>query len=123
MIKTTLNSKLSFAILCVFCLFALHIGAQTFDRVEVVSGFGGLENNNGVAVVDYDRDLDLDIFVVALKQDTDGESGSESKLLRNNNDGTFTDVTLEAGLTGLFPLDTTEPFNGLEGFKKLNSPF
>ena len=91
--------------------------AQIFDRVETVSGFGNLENNNGVAVVDYDLDLDLDVFVVAIKQDQEGEPTSQSKLFRNNNDGSFTDVTEASGLTNLFPVSSIESFNGLEGFK------
>ena len=102
----------------VVMLCATHfLNAQNFNRVEVVSGFGGLQNNNGVAVVDYDADLDLDIFVVALKQDIQGEITSESKLFRNNNDGSFTDVTLEAGLTNLYPASAIPDFNGLAGFK------
>jgi len=91
--------------------------AQNFDRAEVISGFGDLESNNGVAVVDYDLDLDLDIFIVAHKQDVQGENTTESKLFRNNNNGSFTDVTVESGLTNLFPSDNTESFNGLKGFK------
>ena len=101
-----------FTLCCTQTLFA-----QNFERVEANSGFGNLENNNGVAVVDYDADFDLDIFVVAIKQDLEGEITTESKLFRNNNNGSFTDVTLEAGLTNLLPSDGTEPFYGLDGFK------
>ena len=36
--------------------------SQTFERVEDIVGLGVLENNNGVAVADYDGDNDLDIF-------------------------------------------------------------
>ena len=44
----------------------------------------------GAAVGDYDNDGDLDLFVTAFGPDT---------LFRNNGDGTFTDVTAEAGVS------------------------
>ncbi|MFK7782149.1 FG-GAP-like repeat-containing protein [Psychroserpens sp.] len=91
--------------------------SQNFDRVELVSGLGDLNSNNGVAVVDYDSDLDLDIFVVATKQDILGDTSTQSKLFRNNNDGSFTDVTIESGLINLYPTSNIESFNGLVGFK------
>jgi len=70
-----------------------HLFAQIFERTDVVSGLGILEENNGVAVADYDGDFDLDIFVVAKAKDEAGIAKSASRLFRNNNDGTFTDVT------------------------------
>ncbi|WP_323789334.1 FG-GAP-like repeat-containing protein [Psychroserpens sp.] len=103
-------------VVCFLCC-TQSLLAQIFDRVEVFSGFGDLENNNGVAVVDYDADLDLDIFVVAIKKDVDGENTTHSKLFRNNNNGSFTDVTLESGLTNLYPPNEAESFYGLDGFK------
>jgi tetratricopeptide (TPR) repeat protein len=63
----------------------------------------------GVAIFDYDHDGWADIFFVngaALKNaPADGEpekSGPEfwNRLFRNNRDGTFTDVTLRAGVRG-----------------------
>src|SRR5689334_18238290 len=63
----------------------------------------------GVAIFDYDHDGWPDIFFVngaALKNaPADGEpekSGPEfwNRLFRNNHDGTFTDVTLRAGVRG-----------------------
>jgi hypothetical protein len=57
----------------------------------------------GVAVFDYDNDGNLDIFfangadITTLKKDSPKYS---NKLFRNNGDGTFTDVTEQAGLTG-----------------------
>ena len=44
----------------------------------------------GAAVGDYDNDGDLDLFVTSFGPDT---------LFRNNGDGTFTDVTAQAGVS------------------------
>jgi len=57
----------------------------------------------GVAVFDYDRDGNLDIFftngadINTLRKDS---SKYWDRLLRNNGDGTFTDVTEKAGVKG-----------------------
>lgn len=55
----------------------------------------------GVAWFDYDNDGWLDIFFVNGSRFGGFESGSEpsNRLYRNNRDGTFTDVTVRAGLT------------------------
>ncbi|MGI9307902.1 MAG: CRTAC1 family protein [Gammaproteobacteria bacterium] len=47
------------------------------------------EGYAGVAWLDYDRDNDLDVF---LTNEKDGRAA----LMRNNGDGTFTDVTIDA---------------------------
>jgi hypothetical protein len=91
--------------------------AQTFEHIETIAGLGNLQNNNGVAVADYDGDNDLDIFVVALAQD-DASETSHSRLLRNNNNGTFTDVTTTSGLVNLLPFNASlDDFYGLNGYK------
>lgn len=74
--------------------------AQRFNRIEQIAGFGNVAENNGVAVADYDNDLDLDIFIVA-KAKENGSYKSVSRLFRNNNDGSFTDVTESANLINL----------------------
>jgi hypothetical protein len=53
----------------------------------------------GCAFIDYDDDGDLDIFLVNSKR-WPGHAGPKSlpALYRNNGNGTFTDVTLAAGL-------------------------
>ena len=76
--------------------------SQIFDSVENAVGLGVLRENNGFAVADYDQDNDLDLFVVAFKVEAPDDPTSFSRLFRNNNDGSFSDVTQEAGFTNLF---------------------
>ena len=73
----------------------------------------GLEesgNSMGAAFFDYDKDGLLDLYVLNnvdihvlpanyRKKITDGSALSNDKLYRNNGDGTFKDVTSEAGIT------------------------
>ena len=98
--------------------FSVCIWSQTFERMETVSGFEIVQENNGVAVADYDGDLDLDIFIVAKAKDVNGIEKTHSRLFRNNNNGTFTDVTQQSGLVNLFPeSESADTFFGLDGFK------
>jgi len=70
--------------------------------------FGGEHKNKyllettgcGVAFYDYDNDGWLDIFLVNGSRVEGFPAGSEptSHLFKNNRDGTFTDVTLKAGV-------------------------
>jgi len=70
--------------------------------------FGGLNTKTyiiettgtGVAVFDYDNDGWPDIFLVngTTLELAGGARGPSSHLYRNNHDGTFTDVTIQAGL-------------------------
>jgi hypothetical protein len=55
----------------------------------------------GVAVFDYDHDGWMDIFLVngSALEDLDKSQCHSNKLYRNNHDGTFTDVTVKAGVT------------------------
>lgn len=106
-----------FTLLC-FVLLAYISEGQNFERVEDIIGLEILEENNGVAVADYDGDNDLDIFVVAKAKDNPNSAKSLSRLFRNNNDGTFTDVTELAGFTDLYSEeDEPEDFTGLAGYK------
>src|SRR5512133_3947528 len=51
----------------------------------------------GAAFLDYDNDGWLDIFVLSGSR-MEGAPGATNRLYRNNRDGTFTDVTEQAGL-------------------------
>ncbi|WP_223154606.1 FG-GAP-like repeat-containing protein [Aestuariibaculum sediminum] len=92
--------------------------AQSFEHVENYVGFENVRDNNGAALADYDADGDLDIFIVAKAQDIINDETTYSKLFRNNNDGTFTDVTQNSGLLNLFPTgETGEVSIALTGYK------
>ena len=99
-------------------LFCTQGFSQNFNRIENLIGLDILAENNGAAVADYDGDLDLDIFVVAKSKDSELDFFSQSKLLRNNSNGTFTDVTVDAGISDLL-LSHESNFDGADsdGFK------
>jgi hypothetical protein len=85
-----------------------------FEDVALVAGlteptiFGGISHSRyilettgcGAAFIDYDNDGWIDIFLVnGTRLEADSSSKHSNRLLRNNRDGTFTDVTRQAGLT------------------------
>lgn len=82
------------------------IAKQAGLSVETI--FGGMHKNKyllettgcGVAFYDYDNDGWLDIFIVNGWRLEGFPKGKEpvSHLFKNNHDGTFTDVTVKAGL-------------------------
>jgi enediyne biosynthesis protein E4 len=84
----------------------LNIGRSSGLNVKTI--FGGEHKNKyllettgcGVAFYDYDNDGWLDIFLVNGWRLEGFPTGSEptSHLFHNNRDGTFTDVTLKAGV-------------------------
>ena len=99
----------------------LHNEGERFRDVTASSGVGGAGDawSTGAAFFDYDNDGDLDLFVgnyVNWSRDVDFEvdyrltgvgraygpptnyEGTLSYLYRNNGDGTFADVSAEAGI-------------------------
>jgi hypothetical protein len=70
--------------------------------------YGGIEskryiietNGCGVAFFDYDKDGWMDLLVLSGTRldNTDRENAPTNRLYRNNRNGTFTDVTVKAGL-------------------------
>jgi hypothetical protein len=65
----------------------------TFEDVAPSLGVDALTRGRGSAWGDYDGDGDSDLFAVGIQD--------PHHLYRNNGDGTFTDVTVEAGLLDL----------------------
>lgn len=91
-------------------------GNGTFADVTEQSGLGDTRWSLSAPWFDYDRDGDLDVYVANYLEYDDGKfrayyaaagypgplsyASQPDAFYRNNGDGTFTDVTLEAGITG-----------------------
>jgi len=73
-------------------------GDGTFDEVGVAAGVAHDGAAWGVEWLDYDGDGLLDVYVANMPA-SDGRDGA-NVLYRNNGDGTFTDVTVDAGVSG-----------------------
>ena len=115
--KKLLQNFFKFSLFFPILLLGNIVKAQTFDHIEATSGLN-IEKNNGVAVADYDGDNDLDIFVVAVAMDDENDPNSHSRLFRNNNNGTFTDVTEASGLMNLLPYNPNlKEITGLTGLR------
>src|SRR5882672_8392324 len=83
----------------------VDIAEQAGLRQPVI--YGGVDRKQyiletigcGVAFIDYDNDGWLDIFLLSGSRLEGSTAGATNRLYKNNRDGTFTDVTLKAGLT------------------------
>jgi len=83
--------------------FAFHSIPFSLDSCETAQKHAPETMAGGVAVFDYDNDGNLDIFFTNGADITSLKKTSPkywNRLFRNNGDGTFTDVTEKAGLTG-----------------------
>jgi len=95
-------------------VFYQNNGDGTFTDVSEKSGLADPRWSLSAPWLDYDNDGDLDVYVANYLEYDDGKfrsyyaaagypgplsySGQPDALYRNNGDGTFTDVTKEAGL-------------------------
>ncbi|MBZ5507082.1 MAG: CRTAC1 family protein [Acidobacteriia bacterium] len=75
------------------CNLYRNNGDGTFTDVSVSSGLDAAINSFIITVGDYNNDGFADLFITRL-----GFYVGEGQLYRNNGDGTFTDVTAQAGL-------------------------
>ena len=98
------GTNICFFLSCYFVTLQF-LNAQQFRRIEIQSGLGELSHNNGIAVADYDLDGDLDLFIVGEKKFNPNDQTTWSRLLRNDNDGSFTNITQEAGFAEGFNHD------------------
>ncbi len=76
--------------------FASDVKFPEFENIADGLGLDTFGMSGGVIIDDFDNDLDLDLLV------SDWHPSAQIRLWRNNADGTFTEVTESAGLTGLF---------------------
>ncbi|MDA1269475.1 MAG: FG-GAP-like repeat-containing protein [Bacteroidetes bacterium] len=85
-------------------------GKISFKEMASQYGIADSGNSMGAAFLDYDLDGDLDLYVLNNEQlaakptnfrakVTDGSAINNDSFYRNNGDGTFSNVTLEAGIT------------------------
>jgi hypothetical protein len=70
----------------------------TFSDLTEQSGLKGITGGLNIQQTDYNNDGNTDIFVLRGAWNTHGFGNQPSSLLRNNGDGTFTDVTTASGL-------------------------
>jgi ASPIC and UnbV/FG-GAP-like repeat len=80
-------------------------GDGTFTRMTEQAGLKGITGGLNIVQADYNNDGCIDVFVPRGAWYHD-KGQLPSSLLRNNCDGTFTDVTAEAGLLNNYPTQT-----------------
>ncbi|MFY0627065.1 MAG: VCBS repeat-containing protein [Reichenbachiella sp.] len=83
--------------------------AQYFESKNLI-GVEELKNNSGVAVCDYNKDGFLDFYVVAHEDVSVISPTTQSRFFQNNQDATFSDVTISSGLHDEYDHDLTMPF-------------
>jgi hypothetical protein len=78
----------------------------SFTDLTERSGLKGITGGLNIQQMDYNNDGNLDIFVLRGAWNSQGFGNQPSSLLRNNGDGTFTDVTISSGLLYYMPTQT-----------------
>ncbi|MFN0175076.1 MAG: FG-GAP-like repeat-containing protein [Saprospiraceae bacterium] len=83
-------------------------GDGTFTDLSAATGLNVYTGGLNMQQTDYNNDGHLDIFVLrGAWQGQGGPAGEQpNSLLRNNGNGTFTDVTIEAGMLSFHPTQT-----------------
>jgi len=80
-------------------------GDGTFTRMTDQAGLKGITGGLNIVQADYNNDGCIDVFIPRGAWLHD-KGQVPSSLLRNNCDGTFTDVTAQAGLLNNYPTQT-----------------
>ncbi|NBW93954.1 MAG: VCBS repeat-containing protein, partial [Bacteroidetes bacterium] len=85
---------------CLLLLFGwpVSLHAQTFVNRTYEAGLEAVWQGHGIGGADYDSDGDLDIYIASRLKHDPFNPRSWNRLYRNNGDGTFTDVALQAGV-------------------------
>lgn len=85
--------------------YSRNNGNGTFTDISDSSGLGYITGGLNITQTDYNNDGYKDIFV--FRGGWKGKFGKEpNSLLRNNGDGTFTDVTKASGIFSIHPTQT-----------------
>lgn len=84
--------------------FFKNNGDGTFTERTHEANLDGIVSGLNTLHADYDNDGDRDVFI--LRGGWLAGGTHPNSLLRNNGDGTFTDVTIEAGLLSFHPTQT-----------------
>lgn len=89
--------------------FFKNNGDGTFSDLSQSSGLSQFKGGLNIQQTDFNNDGHLDIWVLrGAWQGSTGPYGEQpNSLMRNNGDGTFTDVTIAAGLWSLCPTQTS----------------
>ena len=83
----------------------LHDGKGGYDNVTMQAGLSGIVSGLNCLHADYDNNGNTDILI--LRGGWLGKGGEHpNSLLRNNGDGTFSDVTESAGMLSFHPTQT-----------------
>ena len=73
-------------------------GDGTFTDVRSATGITSSGDRHGAAWGDYDNDGNLDLFITIGADHGTTVGEKTDQLYRSNGDGTFTDVTVPAGV-------------------------
>ena len=75
----------------------------SFSDLTSKCGLKGITGGLNMIQTDYNNDGNTDIFILRGAWNTQGYGNQPGSLLRNNGDGTFTDVTIQSGLLYYMP--------------------
>ena len=87
------------------CHLLINNGKGSFDDKTTAAGLTGIVGGLNCIQADYNNDGYLDIFILRGAW-LESQGNFPNSLLKNNGDGTFTDVTKSAGLLSYHPTQT-----------------